>query len=154
MADLEFRIGNIELMSTHPILLNNSTGDPYASRNKFIVVAENNLYDIYVAERDGHDRVYAAYDLRITRQGNNCDIVGGGSVYLDTDKTLCVGSDSSQYGPVPRVVALKFAELLKPELINLGIKVNNIKATTTGVSKPYWHSVDFSCLDSLKQIRS
>ena len=143
MEDLEFRIGSIDKMDLD--CLERTPINPYSAYHKFIVTEENGVYDMYVAEHDTHNGVYDAYDIGHTR--DKFQIVGGGSVYIDKNKNLCVGSHSGLYGAIPKKVAEIFGIKLKEKL--KGVEINEVIANPTGFINKHWKNVNYQSIKDL-----
>jgi len=125
MADLEFRIGELRL---NPELIRFFGEASYYASHKFIVRASDSKVLIYSCVSKRHRELVPCFSL------DREEIVGGGSLYIDK-KDLLTLDDSApfDYGRIPAKAALRFAELVLPELDRFQIEASGI------MPPPDWH---------------
>jgi hypothetical protein len=117
MADLEFGIGRLKLNSE---VIKYEGLSPYHASHKFVVEAIDNKVLIYSCVSARHRDVVKSFCL------NPGNIVGGGSLYLDSRNLLTLDDLSIDYGRIPSKAAYKFAELILPALRGQNIVADGI----------------------------
>ena len=121
MDNLEFRIGGLKI-------------ENLKRGHKFIVGECNGVVSIYVAYKTMHIDVaeyfgfYELIDNVPYVLDKNSSIVGGGRCYLDDSGKLILDDYSGSFDGITKEVALKFGELMKIELLALGMNINGILA--------------------------
>ena len=141
--NLEYRIGGLD----DPDFF--CKEDPKSHR--FIVEAVDKKVSIYVSvDMGAHDDVAARFNIPIKREvgEDNCNIVGGGYCYLNSEGQLVLDDYSYDYGAIPKNVALKFAELMIPELKKSEIEVNGVAVNPyQGSLNRFWRDLGFGSGD-------
>jgi hypothetical protein len=117
MTNLEFGIGKIKL--NHE-LIRYEGSSPYQANHKFLVEAIGSKVLIYSCVASRHRDVASFFSLR------GRDIVGGGSLYINRNSLLTLDDFSQDYGRIPSKAAMKFAELIYPELYLQGVLADGI----------------------------
>jgi hypothetical protein len=132
MAGLEYRIGGLKIDPKHlkyegidPYDAGHKF-DPYEAYHKFVVEAKDSIVSIYVIEAHCH------YSIVLKQKVDENKLVGGGSFYLDKDGQLVLDNYSDDYGAIPKKAALRFAELILPQIVpelgKSGIQLHGIIA--------------------------
>lgn len=116
MTDLEYKIGRLEI---DPERMRFEGPDPYYASHLFVVGESDDSASIYVSQAERHAGVARQFDL-------NDNIVGGGSCYTNPQKELVLNDYSGDYDAIPREAAQRFAELMQPELREMGVEVEGI----------------------------
>jgi len=137
MDDLEFRIGSMKQMNYEYLKINSPENVKIA--NRFIVLEENGIYDIYIANEYSHAEIADAYKLDQTRR--RAQVVGGGSVYINKEKQLVVGHNSEDYKSIPKDICLKFGKLIRDQLIHMEYEINEIVANPGLIKNTHWQKV-------------
>ena len=127
MADFTYKIGGLDI---NPGLMKFEETDPCRSRHKFIVRLKGDVLAIYFCETTRHRFVAARFGI----YQDDPDILGGGSIYTDTEDRLTLNDYSAQYGGVPKIVAAEFGKLVRPEIENLHLKVVDLVANPINMS--------------------
>lgn len=136
MADLEYLIGGLNLCAER---LGFAGSDPYGAAHKFVARAQGDKVSIYVSEGKGHKDVVSKFSL------SPGGIVGGGSCYLDVKGRLTINDFSGSYNAIPKEAAQKFAELIKPEIEKLGMKVNDVAVNPSNLGlHSFWNKYGFA----------
>lgn len=98
------------------------SGYRYIARHLFITHLLNNTLSIYISGQCRHSHVAGQFNLP------DESIVGGGNCYMDNEGILILDDFSGDYGAIPKNVAQRFAELIKPKLRELGLDIKDISA--------------------------
>ena len=121
-------------IDVNKLMLGNS--DSLDSSHKFVVekkaAGDSTSVEIYVF-KGGHPGVAIHFGLK------DDDVIGGGSLYIDDDGNLVLGSYSRNYLGIPRDAKKRFGDLVAKKLSDdLGIKLNGIVAADSEYINKMW----------------
>ncbi len=133
MADLEFRIGCLEIEKSK------ITDDQYRP-HRFITEARDNVVYFYGCFASSHYQVADRFNVN-WKEGHK--IVGGGSFDVEIDKRtkklkLVLSGQSIDYSGIHPYAARKFARLILPRLNEQGIKLANFQVVPPSGINRYW----------------